>query len=140
TYRDAALLDPVEPLAVTVAVDGRPVHRGRDRGEILALGRRGRGRHPWAGRKTMVALWPPKPNEFDSTGAAATLRGAPATTSIGASSGSEASKLAVGGTTPSRMARSDATASTAPAAPIRCPTAPFTDVTGTPACPNPFTR
>src|SRR5207237_2791151 len=80
--------------------------------------------------KIRVALWPPKPKELDSTGFGSTARAMPATTSI-ASAGSVSWWLAVGGTTRCCRASSDATASVAPAAPIRWPVTPLVDVTGT---------
>ena len=49
------------------------------------------------GATIRLALWPPKPNEFDIAGPAGTARGAPATTSSWMSSPSR-SRFAVGGT------------------------------------------
>ena len=63
----------------------------------------GQGQVMRPGRAPGVALWPPKPNEFDTPGRRRASRGDPATTSM-ASSGSARSWLAVGGTMPSRMA------------------------------------
>ena len=68
------------------------------------------------GARIRVALWPPKPNEFDSTGVALDRPGrAPKTTSRPMSS-PIFSRLAVGGTMPSRSDSRLITASAAPAA------------------------
>src|SRR5579875_2984519 len=85
------------------------------------------------GENTSVTLWPPKPNELLSTrgrppGAAGSFLGSPAAMSSSIS-GSCLSRLIVGGTTPSRMARIAAIASTAPAAPSRWPVIDFVEVT-----------
>ena len=73
-----------------------------------------------------VALVPPKPNEFDMTmltGRSFALCG---TKSM--SQPSEGlNKLSVGGTILSRMAKTEKTASTAPAAPSKCPIADFVE-------------
>ena len=82
-----------------------------------------------------MTLWPPNPNEFDSAGLGATDRGSPCTTSSWMSSPSR-SRLAVGGTEPFRIASRHATASVAPAAPIRWPVTPLVDVTGGGDSPN----
>src|SRR5690606_8342207 len=80
------------------------------------------GRLYWTGAKIRLALVPPKPKEFDT--AARILRGLAC---FGARSMSQPSdglsRLRVGGATWSRSARMEKIASTAPAAPSRCPIA-----------------
>src|SRR5258706_13810416 len=66
------------------------------------------------------ALVPPKPNEFDSATLISRLRGACGTRSIAVSTDGF-SRLMVGGAMLSRIARTLKIASTAPAAPSRCP-------------------
>src|ERR1700712_4167249 len=73
-----------------------------------------------ARRKISDALVPPKPNEFDSTTLMSRLRALCGTRSIGVST-EGLSRLSVGGATPSRIARIEKIASTAPAAPSRWP-------------------
>src|SRR6476620_909798 len=90
------------------------------------------GRRPHAGepqaarRNTSEALVPPKPNEFDSTTSTLRLRDSCGTRSIAVSTDG-LSRLIVGGTTWSRTARTEKIASTAPAAPSRCPIDDFVD-------------
>src|SRR5215470_15170146 len=76
----------------------------------------------WTGVKIRLALVPPNPKEFDK--AARILRGLAC---FGARSMSQPSdglsRLRVGGATWSRSARMEKIASTAPAAPSRCPIA-----------------
>src|SRR6202020_2154959 len=69
---------------------------------------------------TTDALVPPKPNEFDSTVWTSRLRGVRGTRSIHVSTDG-LSRLMVGGTMLSRIARMPKIASIAPAAPSRCP-------------------
>src|SRR5205823_10739033 len=71
-------------------------------------------------RNISEALVPPKPNEFDSTTSMFRLRARCGTRSIGVSTDG-LSRLSVGGATLSRIARMEKIASTAPAAPSRCP-------------------
>ena len=71
-------------------------------------------------RKTNDALVPPKPNEFDSTVSIFRFFERCGTRSIAVSTDG-LSRLIVGGAMPSRMARIEKIASTAPAAPSRCP-------------------
>src|SRR5258705_5176100 len=74
-----------------------------------------------ATRRTITdALVPPKPNELDSATSISRLRGACGTRSIAVSTDGF-SRLIVGGAMLSRMARMLKIASTAPAAPSRCP-------------------
>src|SRR5664279_1638647 len=73
-----------------------------------------------ARRKISEALVPPKPNELDSTTPISRLRATCGTRSIGVSTDG-LSRLSVGGATPSRIARIEKIASTAPAAPSRWP-------------------
>src|SRR5271170_3088403 len=72
--------------------------------------------------KISDALVPPKPNEFDSTYLTLRSRACFATRSM-SQEGEGLSRLRVGGTTPSRIARIENIASTLPAAPSRCPIA-----------------
>ena len=78
-------------------------------------------------------MWPPNANDVDTAGARSMERGSPATTSTGRSVWAW---LAVGGTMPRSTVRSAATASTAPAAPMRWPVTPLTEVMGTAPGPN----
>src|SRR5262249_20927769 len=71
-------------------------------------------------RKMSDALVPPKPKEFDRTTSMVRLFERCGTRSIAVSTDG-LSRLMVGGATPSRMARIEKIASTAPAAPNRCP-------------------
>src|SRR6185295_6761391 len=88
------------------AADAAPVdlaHRGGRRSAPMPEDGRGGG-HPLLGStapRIRVALWPPNPNEFESTGARSTGRGRPATTSSPMSSPIW-SRLAVGGMSSSR--------------------------------------
>src|SRR5712671_7039431 len=66
------------------------------------------------------ALVPPKPNEFDSATLISRLRGKSGTRSIAVSTDGF-SRLMVGGTMLSRIARMLKIASMAPAAPSKCP-------------------
>ena len=66
------------------------------------------------------ALVPPKPKELDRTTSMARFFERWGTRSIAVSTDG-LSRLMVGGATPSRMARIEKIASTAPAAPNRCP-------------------
>src|SRR5271155_5605766 len=76
--------------------------------------------------KISDALVPPKPNEFDSTYLTLRSRACFATRSM-SQEGEGLSRLRVGGTTPSRIARIENIASTLPAAPSRCPIADFVE-------------
>src|ERR1700710_3201854 len=69
---------------------------------------------------TREALVPPKPNEFDSATLISRWRGFCGTRSIAVCTDG-LSRLMVGGAILSRMARMQKIASTAPAAPSRCP-------------------
>src|SRR5207244_12979783 len=71
-------------------------------------------------RITKDALFPPIPNEFDRTSSMSRLFAWCGTRSIGVSTDG-LSRLMVGGATRSRMARIEKIASTAPAAPNKCP-------------------
>src|SRR4029079_5332363 len=99
-----------------------PRHRERDRLVVQHPGHQDAlavDKHQSWGTSTSVALCPPKPNELESTGARAIVRGAPETTSIGAMSSPSRSWFATGGTIPSRPAWRATIASIAPAAPMR---------------------
>ena len=74
----------------------------------------------------MLALVPPKPKLFDSANRIRRSWATFATRSITLSR-LGCSKFSVGGATPSRIARIENTASTAPAAPSRCPIADLVD-------------
>src|SRR5262249_51786744 len=87
------------------------------------------------GTSTSVALCPPNPNQFESTGLLPISRAVPITTSRPMSS-PMCSRLAVGGAIPSRIDSSDATASAAPAPAIMWPSVPLLDVTGGGSSPN----
>ena len=83
-----------------------------------------------AGAKINVALWPPNPNEFDSAGAGGDRAGRAGDDVeldlvADAARGSPSAEP-----TPSRIASRHATASVAPAAPMRWPVTPLVDVTG----------
>src|SRR5439155_14056928 len=84
---------------------------------------------------TSDALWPPKPNEFESATPVCSDRGSSATTSM-AMAGSVWVWLAVGGTNLWCSANTEVTASAAPAAPTRWPVTPLVPVTGTACSPN----
>src|SRR5439155_10966989 len=71
-------------------------------------------------RNTREALVPPNPKEFDNTTSILRSRALCGTRSIGVSTDG-LSRLSVGGATLSRIARIEKIASTAPAAPSRCP-------------------
>src|SRR5262245_58052302 len=73
-------------------------------------------------RRISEALVPPKPNEFDSTVSMFRRRAWCGTRSIAVATDG-LSRLSVGGATLSRMASVEKIASTAPAAPRRCPIA-----------------
>lgn len=79
-------------------------------------------REPDTGRppSTTAALCPPKPKELLTATGAAACRAVP---------GPCASKLAVGGITPSAIDSAVHAASTAPAAPRMCPVTPLVEVT-----------
>src|SRR5688572_17482783 len=66
------------------------------------------------------ALVPPKPKEFDNATLIGRIRALCGTRSIAVAT-EGLSRLRVGGATPSRIARIEKIASTAPAAPSRCP-------------------
>src|SRR6266851_5232232 len=72
--------------------------------------------------KISDALVPPKPNEFESTYLTRRSRVTFGTRLL-SQEGDGLSRLRVGGTTPSRIARIENIASTLPAAPSRCPIA-----------------
>src|ERR1700740_24493 len=83
--------------------------------------------HQLATRWTMTdALVPPKPNELDSATLISRLRGTCGTRSIAVCTDGF-SKLMVGGAMLSRIARMLKIASTAPAAPSKCPVDDFVD-------------
>src|SRR5437899_3484127 len=93
----------------------RIYHRMRRNGGLLDIKRQ------LATRCTITeALVPPKPNELDSATSISRLRGACGTRSIAVSTDGF-SRLMVGGARLSRIARMLKIASTAPAAPSRCP-------------------
>ena len=75
-----------------------------------------------------MAFCPPNPNEFDS--ASLTGAGRRLVTCSMSHSGSSSVRLIVGRSSPRSMAQNVATASTAPAAPRRCPIEPFELETG----------
>src|SRR3712207_6327817 len=77
-------------------------------------------------RKIKDALVPPNPKEFDRA-TLISLRLAVLGTRSMAVSTDGLSRLIVGGTMPSRMASTEKIASTAPAAPSKCPTADLVD-------------
>src|SRR3546814_15100745 len=90
------------------------------RSSRLTAGRQG------AVAKTSEALVPPKPKEFER--AWRTLRAFAGFGTRSMSQPSEGlSRLSVGGTTPSRIARIEKMASMLPAAPSRCPIAELVD-------------
>src|SRR5215472_10074112 len=76
--------------------------------------------------RTSDALVPPNPNEFDSAAAIAIFLGLYGTRSISVSIDG-LSRLRVGGAIWSRIASVEKIASTAPAAPKRCPIEDFVD-------------
>src|SRR5690606_3632752 len=89
--------------------------------------RRITGGRYWYSARMTLALVPPKPKEFDSarrTGRSLATWGVRSTS---AQLGEGLSRLRVGGTTLSRIARIEKIASTAPAAPSRWPIADLVD-------------
>ena len=88
---------------------------------------------------TSAAFVPPKPKLFERTarGPAGRARGPSAALSRPASNGgSGATRLAVGGAWPLSSASSEKMASTAPAAPSRCPVAPLVEDTASGGWPD----
>src|SRR6516164_6334666 len=79
-----------------------------------------------ARRNTSDAFVPPKPKEFDKTTSILRFRARCGTRSIAVSTDG-LSRLIVGGATLSRIARIEKIASTAPAAPRRCPVEDLVD-------------
>src|SRR5581483_6602199 len=92
--REDLALDLAHGAVVLAAGEAEPPHRaaveladvGLD-GRVASRGEREQRRR-WPQRpapRTRVALWPPNPNEFDSTGLGSMVWGAPDTTSMGMS-------------------------------------------------------
>src|SRR5678816_1575892 len=89
-----------------------------------------------AATSTTAAFAPAKPDDVDTTVRASTRRAEPWTQSSVAHAASSISSPAIGGAIPVSSTRTHSTASSAPAAPRVCPTAPLIEFTGTRPAPK----